>query len=81
MLQLQRVNIPCIRVIRGALCDKEGTSQLGGALLQDQHIFMVVTPSIYINAKSSLFSYIWCYYFMYFDAMLIHWMKYLDDET
>ena len=46
------------RVIRGAYCGKKRTSQqLGGALLQDQHLFMVVTHSTYINTKSYLFSY------------------------
>jgi len=50
--------IPCIRVIRGALCDKERKLQLGGTLIQDQHVFLVVTHSIYIKGKSSLFSYI-----------------------
>ena len=55
---LLRVIIPCIRVIRGSLCGKEGTSQPVGALLQYQLLFLVATPSIYINAKSSLFSYI-----------------------
>jgi len=73
--------IPCIRVTRGALCGKEKTSQLGGALLQDQHLFFVVRHSIYINAKGSLFSNIWCYDFMFFNAMLIYWIKWLDNAT
>ena len=51
-----RDTIPYISMIRDELCDKERTNQLGGAILQDQHLFLVVTHSISINAKSSLFS-------------------------
>ena len=71
--------ISCVRVIKGALCDKEMISQLGGALLQDQHLFFVVTHSISINAKGSLFSNILFYGFIYFNTMLIYWIKWLDD--
>lgn len=72
---------PCIRVIRGALCDKKRTSQLGGALVQDQHVFLVVTHSIPISAKISLFSYTWCYGFIYLNVILFYWIKLLQDTT
>ena len=32
---------------------RTGKVSFGGALLQDQHLFMVVSHSIYINTKSS----------------------------
>ena len=72
---------PCIMVIRGALCDKERTIQLGGALLQDQHLFLVVTHSSSINVKRYFFCYIWCYDLLYLNTMLIYWIKWLDDAT
>lgn len=72
---------PCSRVIRGSLCDNEMTSQLGRSLLQDQQLFLVVNHFVSINEKSSLFSYIWCYGFIYLNTMLIYWIKLLDDAT
>ena len=64
-----RYIFPCIRLIRGALCDKERTSQqLGGALLQDRQLFMVVTHSIYINTK--------IYFIFLYVMLLFHIFQY-----